>query len=141
VNATPEPLSLAFRADPGSLSAARASVRRHLEGAGLDEAAIDAVDLALEELVGNALRYGYDDGAEGRIRVDLSIAKDGVNLSITDDGRPFDPTRHPEPERPSDLGSARVGGRGLSMVRRVVRAMRYHEGPEGNRIEVEVPRA
>jgi anti-sigma regulatory factor (Ser/Thr protein kinase) len=140
VNAPAEPLSIAFRGDPGTLAEVRESVRRHLESARLEEAAVYAVDLALEELVGNTIRHGYDGGAEGRIGVDVAIQGDHVRVRITDDGRPFDPTRHPEPARPRDLATAAVGGRGVSMVRRLVRAMRYRREPGGNWIEVEVPR-
>lgn len=137
----PAPLSLDFPAEANSLVAARESVRRHLEEARLDETAVYAVDLALEELVGNTIRYGYGAQSGGSIRVEVSIARDSVRVSISDDGGPFDPTRQPEPERPRDLESAPVGGRGVSMVRRLARAMHYRRRPEGNWTEVEVPRA
>jgi serine/threonine-protein kinase RsbW len=135
-----ESLSLAFPSDAHSLAAAREQVRVHLHEIGVDEAAIYAVELTLEELAGNTLRYGYDDGATGSIRVEVSVEPIRVRVTIVDDGRPFDPTQYPEPARSSLLHSAPVGGRGISMVRRAVQALRYRREAGENLIEVDVAR-
>ncbi len=133
-------ITLAFPSDARSLAAARESVRRHLAEAGVDETAAYAVDLALEELAGNALRYGYDAGARGTIQVEIAVAPHAVAMSIADDARPFDPTTHPEPKRAGSLENAPTGGRGISMVRRVVRGMRYERTSDGNRVDLDVAR-
>ena len=135
-----EPLTLEFHNDLGALAAARERVRDHLHENGVDDAAVYAVDLAIEELVSNTLRYGYERGVEGSIRVGLSIAPDKVRITIVDDARPFDPTRHPEPAPPSTLSHAPLGGRGISMVRRFVSAMHHRATANGNRIEIEIAR-
>jgi anti-sigma regulatory factor (Ser/Thr protein kinase) len=136
----PTSLALEFPSDAASLLAARDRVRRHLHDLGVDERASYAVDLSLEELAGNTLRYGYDAGVEGSMRVGVSVAANSVRLSIADDARPFDPTRHPDPGPSRRLGDANVGGRGIAMVRRAVRTMRYHREARGNRIDLEIPR-
>jgi anti-sigma regulatory factor (Ser/Thr protein kinase) len=136
-----ESLALDFRNDAKSLVAVRDRVREHLHDLGVDETAVYAADLALEELGGNTLRYGYDAGAEGSLRVAVTVAPARVQLSIADDARPFDPTQHPDPGPPHKLHDAVVGGRGIAMVRRAVRAMRYRREARGNRIELEIPRA
>jgi anti-sigma regulatory factor (Ser/Thr protein kinase) len=133
-------LSLEFPNDAEALIAAREEVRRHLHDLPVDEAAIYAIDLTLEELCGNTLRYGYAEQTKGAIRVSLALAPDHVLVSIADDARAFDPTQHPEPERAPALRAAPLGGRGISMVRRMARAMRYRREAGVNRIEVEVPR-
>ena len=134
-------LSLVFENDLARLSESRERVRRHLENAGVDETAVHAVDLALEELAVNAIRYGYEEGAAGRLRVDVAIEPSIVRVTLVDDGRPFDPTRHPEPAPLTSLDAAPVGGWGISLVRHVSRSLRYSREPDGNRVEVEVSRA
>jgi anti-sigma regulatory factor (Ser/Thr protein kinase) len=133
-------LALDLPNDAQSLVDARDRVRAHLHEMRVDEAAIYAADLTLEELVGNTLRYGYDAGARGRIRVRASLLEDCVRISIADDARAFDPTRHPEPPRPSKLHAAPIGGRGISMVRRAARSMTYRRESGENRIVVDIPR-
>jgi anti-sigma regulatory factor (Ser/Thr protein kinase) len=91
----------------------------------------------VEELGGNAIRYGHAQS----IRMDVVLAPAVVRLSIVDDGRPFDPTRHPEPTRARSLAEASVGGRGISLVRRFVRTMRYERDAGHNRLEIEIARA
>jgi len=130
-------LSAVIGSDFAELEAARDRVRAHLERAGVDETALYAIDLALEELAGNTIRYGKAE----TIRVDLAIEPSTVCLSIVDDGRSFDPTRHPEPVPVKRLADAPVGGRGIPLVRRFVRAMRYGRDGGRNRLEIEIPRA
>lgn len=134
------PLSLTFRNDAASLASARERVRQHLHADGVDDAANYAIDLSLEELAGNTLRYGYDTEEERAIRVDVTVTRTAVRIAITDDARPFDPTLHPDPQLPRTLGEAPAGGRGISMVRRVVHAMRYRREAGRNRLEVDVQR-
>jgi anti-sigma regulatory factor (Ser/Thr protein kinase) len=130
-------LSAAFASDLAELEQARDRVRAHLERAGVDETALYGVDLALEELGGNAIRYGK----ARTIRVEVAVDPSVVRVTLADDGRPFDPTRHPEPARARTLAEASIGGRGISLVRRFARAMRYQRDSDGNRLVVEVARA
>jgi anti-sigma regulatory factor (Ser/Thr protein kinase) len=123
-----------------ALADANARIRAHLERAGVDEAAVHAVDLVLEELVGNVLRYGFPDGREHVIRVAADVRPASVVVRIDDDGQPFDPTAHPEPAPAKSLAEAVVGGQGIAMVRRATRAMRYRREAGRNRLEVEIAR-
>lgn len=131
-------LALEFACEPSALVAAREEVRGHLLRAGVDEPARNAVDLALDELLGNTIRYGTS-GRPCRARVELSRARARLLLALEDDAQAFDPTRHPEPERPASLACARIGGLGISMVRRVTLAMRYARERGRNRLELEIP--
>jgi serine/threonine-protein kinase RsbW len=133
-------LSLIFANDHDALHSAREAVREYLLERGVDEAATYAVDLTLEELAGNTIRYGYDGEEKCAIRADVAVSRMSVRITLSDDARQFDPTLHPIPKPPRSLDEAPVGGRGISMVRRVVRAMRYRREAGRNCIEVDVSR-
>jgi anti-sigma regulatory factor (Ser/Thr protein kinase) len=137
VNRGPETLSLAIAGDGTDLERTRDRVRELLERAAVDEAAVYAVDLAIEELAGNVTRYGRARA----ISVDVAIDASLVRVTIQDDGLPFDPTQHPEPARVRTLAEAPIGGRGISLVRRFARAMRYRRESDRNRLEVDVARS
>jgi anti-sigma regulatory factor (Ser/Thr protein kinase) len=137
---SPSTLELSFPDDLAALAAARAEVRRFLEVERAGAAAVYAADLALEELAGNTIRHGYADRGAHVIHVLLTLGQERLELTLEDDARPFDPTAHPEPERPASLEETRIGGLGISMVRRAVRAMRYRRVDGRNQLELEIPR-
>jgi anti-sigma regulatory factor (Ser/Thr protein kinase) len=134
------PLSLSFLAQRMFLAGARDRIRQHLEAQGVDETAVYAVDLILEELVGNTIRYGYGGDDERTIRVDVTVSPTTVRVATTDDAKPFDPTTHRSAEAASSLDGAPVGGRGISMVRRVSQSMSYRRDAGKNKLEIDVQR-
>ena len=129
-----------LRNDLGELPAVARDLGAELLAAGVEESLRYAVDLALEELIGNTIRYGYEDHDVHEIRIQLELSADEVRLTIEDDARAFDPTRAPEPPRPSSLAEAPPGGRGIRMVRRMIGDMRYQRAPGGNRLALILPR-
>jgi anti-sigma regulatory factor (Ser/Thr protein kinase) len=137
---SPSTLELGFPDDLEALAAAQAEMRRFLEVEGVRPSAVYAADLALEELVGNTIRHGLGESGAHVIRVLVSLAPDRIELTLEDDAPPFDPTAQPEPERPSSLEETRIGGLGISMIRRAVAAMRYRREDGRNHLELEIPR-
>jgi len=133
-------LSLAIASDPRALADAREDVAGRLAKLGVDERACHGVDLVLEELVGNVIRHGGAASEDRSIRVDFAVEPALVRVTIVDDGVAFDPTLHPEPRPPRSLSDAAVGGRGILMVCRLARSMRYAREAGRNRLEVELAR-
>ena len=88
------------------------------------------LDLSLEELITNVIKYGHEDSAEHYVQVDLSLQDGLLILEITDDGRPFDPTKIPEPDLDVPLEERQIGGLGIHLVRNYVDSMSYKR--EGN---------
>ncbi len=84
-----------------------------------------AIELAVEELVSNVIRHGYDDGGDHDIHVSLELRPGSAELVIDDDGRPFDPNDHPEPSVPDSWDSTPVGGRGILLVKRMAGPLHY----------------
>lgn len=83
------------------------------------------VDLALEELLTNILSYGYGDTAEHEIVIRLEIAGGAFQVTIVDDGLPFDPTQRPPPDTTLPLEEKPIGGLGIHLARSSVDEMRY----------------
>ena len=98
------------------------------------------VNLALEELVVNVIRYAFMDLDEHLIDISLSIVDQQLILVIEDDGRPFDPqsgNMRPDEyaEDPDDL---EVGGLGLVLVLDMVDLLKYTRVNNRNRTEVRI---
>lgn len=108
---------------------------RALEGVGAPSRTRGELALVLEELFVNVARYAYPGGA-GRVRV--RVVADGsarrVELTLEDEGVPFDPLGRPEPDRPSSALEARVGGLGIPLVRGLSESVSYERADGRNRV-------
>ena len=60
--------------------------------------AVYVVNLAIEEIVTNILKYGYDDTAIHEILLRIEIHPGAVRLVLEDDGHEFNPLKVPEPD-------------------------------------------
>lgn len=126
--------------DFGQLAEASREVRAHLDECGVAEELVHAVDLALEELVGNTIRHGCTPGHAHHIRLAVTVDTRAVRVTLRDDGLPFDPTRAPFPAPPTTVADTPIGGRGILMVRRLIDDMRYRREDGDNVLELTLPR-
>ena len=93
-----------------------------------------AVNLAMEELVVNVIRYAYLDDDEHTIDVGLGVINEQIVLELRDAGRPFDP-REP-PAHDPDADDLDVGGLGLILVLDLVDALTYRRENDRNHVQV-----
>lgn len=84
------------------------------------------IRLCIEEAVTNIIRHAYDDGpAHHVICVESGTENGAPCFIVSDDGRPFDPVAADEPGREGNILDATVGGRGIRLMRKFTKAMRY----------------
>jgi serine/threonine-protein kinase RsbW len=91
---------------------------------------------ALEELVTNKIKYGYDEAGDRVIEVKIAIDGSVVRLELVDDGPEFDPTAHPSPDIARHLEEGADGGLGLELVRRICSRMEYRRDGNLNRVSL-----
>lgn len=83
-----------------------------------------AVDLAIEELFTNIIKYSTGDGTD--ISIHLGLAGDDLVIKITDfDVEKFDVTKANRVDVDKSLEERKVGGIGLHLVRNVVDKITY----------------
>ena len=56
---------------------------------------IFAANLAIEEMVSNTIKYGYRDGLEHQIEIQLSLGASDLEIEICDDGASIRSIRPP----------------------------------------------
>ena len=92
-----------------------------------------AVNLSLDEILTNTMRYGYDDDGPHRIEIVVRIEADALVVVIVDDSAPFDLSVTPEVDVDASLEERRAGGLGLFLVHQMVDKVEY-ERVEGRNI-------
>lgn len=133
-------LALTLRPGTASVAPALDQLRAFLRTRRIEPRPTYVVELAAEELISNALSYGFTDPAEGELHVELEIAADRLWLRLRDTGVPFDPSASPDPRPRASLEETPVGGRGISLVRRMSDGVTYRRNGQENRVEVLVLR-
>jgi anti-sigma regulatory factor (Ser/Thr protein kinase) len=138
----PRRVEIGFPGSHDGFAEAFARLREALDSERLDSAPRYNVELVFEEIVSNIVRYGAVGGHELRVWVTLEPGPDSVILTFEDDGIPFDPRGRPDAVPAKSLQEARVGGFGLTLVRRATSSLDYLRTADGhNRLVAKVLRA
>lgn len=83
------------------------------------------VELAIEEVVTNIIKYAFNDIGPHEIGVRLTVEPERIVLLFEDDGLAFDPSRWPQDESPETLAERRDRGLGLRLLHSLVDGMDY----------------
>lgn len=96
-----------------------------------------AIDLAVDEIVTNVIKYAYvDDGAEAHeIRVGFAVAEDEMQMQVEDEGSAFDPFQQGKPEHLTlGMEERPIGGLGLHLLRAMMDGCAYDREGDVNRV-------
>lgn len=112
-----------FRRDVGALEEIFSFVAEFLSSRGLDAAHSFEIDLLIEELFTNMVKYA---GGSREILIGLDHSGPRVTIRLTDfDVDEFDVTRAPEVDTRRPPEERRAGGLGIHFVRQVAEEFRY----------------
>jgi serine/threonine-protein kinase RsbW len=95
------------------------------EAEGLPPESVFSVNLALDEVVTNIIRYAYDDGRKHSIVIRLALEDDVLSAQVEDDGRAFNPLEMPPPDITASIEDRPIGGLGIHLVRSVMNSVEY----------------
>ena len=118
-------LTLQIQASLSAVSSANETASRWLADRNAPPEVQYLANLAVEELVTNCIKYGYEDAAEHMIEVRLQISGNELALTVSDDGRPFNPLELPEPDIHLPIEDRPIGGLGIYLLRRMSDKMDY----------------
>jgi len=132
--AVDERLTLEVRNSRSEIAPALAAAEAWLQSYEPSPEALYFVLLAIEELVPNCIKYGYDDCGEHTIVIHLSVADGALTIIVTDDGHRFDPMAAPPPDLSLDIQERAIGGLGIYLLRQLADHIAYERRDETNRL-------
>ncbi len=95
--------------------------------------------VCVEELYVNVASYAYE-GVSGDCRLELVVddaTPNRVNITILDEGKPFNPLEKEDPDTTLDADEREIGGLGIFMVKNIMDTISYERKGENNIIIME----
>ena len=124
----PDTFSCEYKPTMEDLAKASADLAKALEGVPDDCANIMMV--ASDEIFANIVRYS--GAADWTLTVERTHHPDGVRLVITDNGKPFDPLSHRDPDTTLCADEREVGGLGILIVKKTMSPVVYRRNNDRN---------
>jgi serine/threonine-protein kinase RsbW len=87
---------------------------------GLSKKCVFQINLAVDELFTNIVKYGFADNSLHYIAVTLSHKDGKISIRVEDNGIPFDPAAKQTSELKDPLEHCKIGGLGLHLVKKIM---------------------
>lgn len=104
------------------------------EEQGLSDDAVFGLNVALDEMLSNIIKYGYTDDAIHEIHIRFSFTGPTLVVEIEDDGQPFDPCAAAPVDVDAPMEERKVGGLGIHIVRKLMTEVGYARVDGRNRL-------
>jgi len=132
--------TVTFPAQLASLAGINDFVTLAARRAGLDDRAVYAVQVAVEEACSNIIKHAYDETTRDCIECSCLIQTEGLQISLHDHGRPFDPSSITPPNLTAELADRKIGGLGLYFINKLMDEVQIMAQPEGGNVMILVKR-
>jgi serine/threonine-protein kinase RsbW len=87
--------------------------------------ALYALNLALDEVVTNVVRHGFDDPSGQELQAQVTIRGEDLTTVVIDPGRAFNPLDVAPPDLNAPLAERALGGLGVHLVRSLMDSVEY----------------
>ena len=118
-------ITIRLPADVREIERLNQLVRRFGELHEIPTRALYAVNLALDEVVTNVVRYGFEISAGQEVAVRVETTGDDLHSEVVDAGREFNPLNAPLPDLTAALNERALGGLGIHLVRSLMDRVEY----------------
>jgi serine/threonine-protein kinase RsbW len=122
-------------ADGGEVARVNAAFAKFADEHALPASVRRSVHVVLHELLTNTIVYGFagrGEGGGGEATVEVELLADRVSVTLTDDGRPFNPLEVAAPDASLPLEERRIGGLGIHLVRGLMDEVSYQRRGDRN---------
>jgi anti-sigma regulatory factor (Ser/Thr protein kinase) len=114
------------------------NLERHLANLGglakLSDSSILRINICLDELFTNIVSYGFEDDSEHVVKFAVRVEDNLLIIEIEDDGTPFNPLEKIDPDFPANVESAKIGGLGILIIRKLIDSIGYERKQGKNKL-------
>ena len=92
------------------------------------------INICLDELFTNIVSYGFKDDLDHIIKFTVKVTDNLLTIHIEDDGLPFNPLKKIAPDFPANVESAKIGGLGILIIRKLIDNITYERKQGKNKL-------
>lgn len=92
---------------------------------GFDETITSQLKVAIEEAVVNVINYAYPPDTRGDVAVEAAANDMRLKFTISDSGKPFDPTVQAAVDTTLPAKERNIGGLGIHLIRQIMDSINY----------------
>lgn len=122
-------------AHPGGVRDVNEAFAGFAEAHALTAAVRRSLNVALDELLANALSHGRTGRDPCSVTVEVKLDQERVTVIFTDDGTPFDPFGRDAPDTTLSVEERPIGGLGIHLVGQLMDEVSYQRR-EGHNVVV-----
>ena len=119
-------------ADLGAVARVNAALAEFADAHAVPASIRRSMNVVLDELLTNTLSYGFSGRESGEVTIDVELCTDRLSVTLTDDGKPFDPFGMDAPDTAPSVEERQIGGLGIHLVRRMMDEVSYHRRTDRN---------
>ena len=112
-------------AQPGGVGELNADFAGFAEAHALPADVRRSVNVAIDELLANALSHGQTGPDPCSVTVEVELDQERLTVILTDDGTPFDPFASDAPDTTLSIEERPIGGLGIHLVGKLMDQVSY----------------
>lgn len=93
---------------------------------GFSDETIGKIILAVDEACTNIIKHAYNFSPEGEITISIKFDTNKLTISITDEGKHFNPNSVPEPNIIEYYKQKKIGGLGIYLMKKLMDEVNYY---------------
>jgi len=98
----------------------------------LGAAVVQKVGIALDDLLNNVISYGFEDSEGHVIQLTVDYADGRLEITVKDDGMPFNPFEQTHPDTALSVQDRKIGGLGVLLVTELMSDVSYQRQQDSN---------
>ena len=140
VHASPRPpvahsAEITLPAVTASLPGFKTELAHFCAQADISAAVHQDLQVVLDELCANVIAHAYPPGQPGPLRMALRLLPEALEVTLADQGQPFNPLANPAPDLSLPWQDRPIGGLGIHLVQTLTDQQAYsHSAADGNRL-------
>jgi len=128
----PAGFQMTIGADLGEVAKVNAAFGGFAETHALPPAIRRTMNIVLDELLTNTVSYGLAGRAGGEVKIDAELLPDRLIVTLTDNGKAFNPLGMAAPDVTLSIEARPIGGLGILFVRQMLDDLKYHRRGDNN---------
>ena len=112
-----------------NLALIREFVTRVAAQAGLGDAEVAQLELAVDEACANVIEHAYGDDATKQVKIRAVFDDDALSIHVIDTGQGFDPTQVQQQDLKDLIAKRRTGGLGMRLIKTLMDEVHYEIEP------------